>query len=339
LVRRLRIVPDAVTSESHDAFLVVRCHDERGVPLVLKYAAATDADARRRLANEAVLVKTLPARPQLRLLRYRDHGEGYLLTELDSGRLLRPGTVEGSVLVDIADALVQFQAIPVDPVRLGLVRTRGRVQRHVRVLVKHLVHLWPEWMGAADSSRCLAVLVRSLPGIMAGGVPSHGDFLPTNLLYHDEERVVTFTDLERFAPVDHPLVDVLALFTIEDGDITNWQWQRRFLHHYLANSSGVAGLDTRSPEFSSAYRGLLTLFLAYRLNEALVIMGAGRYFENGSKRAYVARKVGAALRGRAPSFGREMTPALQMRQQNLRRVLSRDGYGEHLAAMGLPIAS
>jgi hypothetical protein len=177
-----------------------------------------------------------------------------------------------------------------------------------------------------------------MPAILTRRVVCHGDFLPTNLLYHAEDRTVTITDLERFASADHPLFDVLALFTIEDGDITGWEWQRRFLHYFLAKSAQTLGLDPRSREFARAYRGILTFFLVYRLNEACISRTNSSYFDGRGKSGYVTRKLATLLRGRTAACEQsDPTSALRIRMLNLRRVLSSDGYLEHLDAMRLSL--
>jgi len=334
LLRRLQLTPDRVVSEARDTFVVARCRDRAGAPVVLKCAPSTSVEALRRLSNEALLLKHLRVRPPLRLLRYREHGDGYLVTEYDPGMLLTPQRVSAAdVHLAVADALVEFQSLRVDPARWGIVDIDRLTTGYYRVLVKHLLHAWPAHIGARDAARCLAIVRQALGAIRRHRVICHGDFLPTNLLYHPEDRTVTFTDLERFAGANHPLFDALALCTVADEELDAWDWQRAFLARYLARAT-VLRLDPRSREFADAYRGILVFFLVYRLSETRIELLKTSYFDGGGKRRYLRRKLGALAAGDTSAWREDrLTAALARRKRNLRLALSRPHFDEHLRRM------
>ncbi len=329
LLDRLRLMPEHVLSADGDSFVTLVCRDASGRRVVLKYVHGGSADAHRRLTNESRLVRHLPTRPPLRLLAWRDDGPGYLVTEYDAGRSLRPEGLDDGPLIDtIADALVEFQSIRVAPKATGIADREHAATYYLKVLSKHILHLWPDYLSAWEAARSLRAVSASLPAILSRRVPCHGDFLPTNLLYHADDRTVTFTDLEGFMSANHPLFDVLAFLTIGNHDITNWTWQPRFLRRYLSRGERTLGLDPRSRPFRSAYRGILTFFLVYRLNEARLGLAGTGYFDSLAKSTYVTRKAARLLAGRRDARGD--AAALAVRTRNLRGVLSSKGYGDHL---------
>jgi hypothetical protein len=233
----------------------------------------------------------------------------------------------------IAGALVEFQTIRADFRALGIVDRERVATYYLKVLLKHIVHLWPAHLSAADAARSVQAVTAALPAIRRSRVPCHGDFLPTNLLYHADEGRVTFTDLEGFMTANHPLFDVLALFTIQDGDLRCWSWQPRFLRFYLARASRSIDLDPLSSDFRDAYRGILIFFLVYRLNEARILLANTAYFDGIGRLDYLKRKAVNVMLGRPEAWRREAAAALEMRRQNLRRALSLECCRRHLDAM------
>src|SRR5204862_7871649 len=135
-----------------------------------------------------------------------------------------------------------------------------------------------------------AIVTRALPAIHRRRVICHGDLLPTNLLHHPDEDSVTFTDLEGFMSRNHPLFDLLAFFSIGGRDLMDWTWQRAFLARYLSGGGSALQLDPASKDYRDAYRGILTFFLVYRLNEERLLLSGGSYFESLGRRRFVARK-------------------------------------------------
>jgi hypothetical protein len=334
LLDRLRLTPDHALSADGDSFVTLRCHDESGRPVVLKYVSSSSPDAYRRLTNESRLLTGLPTRPPLRLLARRYDGPGYLVTDHDSGRLLRPERLDDDVmLATIADALVEFQSARIDAGAIGVVDREHRATYYFKVLFKHIIHLWPDHLSAAEALRAVALVSAALPAILSRRVPCHGDFLPTNLLYHAEDRSVTLTDLEGFMSANHPLFDVLALFTIYDKDIDRWNWQPRFLRCYLMRCAAAFGLDPASRHFRAAYRGILVFFLVYRLNETRIGLSRSKYFDGLGKVEYLKRKLAGLIRGQRGAGSTGAAAVLEVRKRNLRRVLSTKGYLAHLDAM------
>jgi|KBSSwiStaDraftv2_1062776.scaffolds.fasta_scaffold15347_2 Phosphotransferase enzyme family len=336
LLRQLGLSLDHVISGDGDSFVTLLCRDEQHAPVVLKYVRPdAPPDAYRRLNNEARLLQQVPTEWPLRLLRHRTSAAGYLVTELDSGRLLRPATMdEEQVVRGVATALALFQESARGQ-RLEGIRDRELAGRYyVKVLVKHLLHLWPEELSLWQCCRAIAIVVTALPAMLRRSAPAHGDFLPTNLLYHDGDGSVTFTDLEAFMRGAHPLFDVLAICTIDDREVVDWTWQAAFLRAYLGHVTGEARLNPQSAEFQRAYRGLLTFFLIYRLNEARVNAAAGRYFDGLSQPAFVWRRLTTMLRGvrHTPAAARR-GDGLDARRANVRRLLGRSAVRDHLRAM------
>jgi hypothetical protein len=339
LMKTLGLRTDTVLSDDGDSFVTILCRDENNRRAVLKYVRTGSPDAFRRLRNESQLIKHLGVRPPLRLLPYRTHGEGYLVTEYDPGILLWPDRFDDRVACGVADALRQFQALQPDVRALGLVDREHVGTYYLKVLTKHLLHLWPAHLSAADAARSLAIVSAALPAMLRRRVICHGDLLPTNLLHHPDDGSITFTDLEGFMCRNHPLFDVLAFFTISGRELTDWTSQRTFLARYLAGAASL-GLDPASQEYRDAYRGILTFFLVYRLNEERIFLSGSSYFESLGKRRFVARKaVGLALGRRTVWRDEGVGAALEIRKRNLRRALSPALFHEHLEAMHAPVAA
>jgi hypothetical protein len=340
LLKRLNLTRDAVISDDGDSFVTMSCHDADGRRVVLKYVHSGTADAHRRLRNEAALVKHLRVPPPLRLLAHRDDGPGYLVTEHDPGVLLRPDQPDAHVVHTIASALAQFQTIRPNLHELGI-RDREHVATYyLKVLLKHLLHLWPAHISAGEAARCQAMVIAALPAICRLQVICHGDFLPTNLLYHADDDSVTFTDLEGFMCRNHPLFDVLAFFTISGLDLMDWSWQRAFLARYLAAGARALGLDPDSRDYRQAYQGILVFFLVYRMNEERIGRCAGSYFDGLGKRRFLGRKLGQLVWGRRAAWrDDDKRDALAVRARNLRLALTPGGYRQHLEAMHSPMTA
>jgi hypothetical protein len=336
LLRQLGLSLGHVISGDGDSFVTLLCRDGEQAQVVLKYVRPdAPQDAYRRLDNETRLLQQVPTEWPLRLLRHRASAPGYLVTELDFGRLLRPTTMDDEQVVrGVAIALALFQESARGP-RLEGIRDREGIGRYyLKVLMKHLLHLWPEELSLWQCCRAMAIVIAALPTLLRRSAPAHGDFLPTNLLYHDSDGSVTFTDLEAFMRGAHPLFDVLAICTVDERDVSDWTWQAPFLRAYLGHVTGEARLDPQSAAFRRAYRGLLTFFLIYRLNEARLNAVAGHYFEGLSQRAFVWRKLTAMLRGvrHTPSALRR-DDGLDARRVNVRRLLQGSAVRDHLRAM------
>jgi hypothetical protein len=335
LLARLRLTTEGTICDTGDSFVTLRCRNETGSLVVLKYVSSGSLDAYRRLKNEALLLQHLPVRPPLRLLRLGSAGPGYLVTELDPGILLRPEDLhDRRVFNPIADALIEFQAIRTDVGGFGIVDREHMATYYLKVLLKHILHLWPAHLSAQEAASCMTIVTTSLPAILRTSVICHGDFLPSNLLFHPDDGTVTVTDLEGFMSRNHPLFDVMALFTMNDLDLARWDWQPLILLYYLEKTAGMLQLDPASREFNMAYRGVLISFLVYRLNEARIDLQHGAYFDGRGKRDYVVTKLIGLLQGH-PELWRDekMREALEVRKSNLRRMLSVSGYDEHLERM------
>ena len=337
LLKRLGLTCDSVISDEGDSFVTALCRDEQERRVVLKYVYSGAADAYRRLNNETLLVKHLPVRRPLRLLPHRADGRGYLVTDYDDGILLRRERLDAGdtrAVPVIADALAQFQTLGSDVRRLGVVDREHASTYFVKVLLKNLLHLWPAHISADEAARCLGILTSALPAIRRHRVICHGDLLPTNLLYHDNDVSVTFTDLEGFMSTNHPLFDVLAFFSISRLDLMDWKWQRAFLDRYLTSAADELGLDPASRDYSDAYRGILIFFLVYRLNEERILSSGGSYFDGLGKGRFLARKAAGLASGRRDAWRDDaMREQLEVRTRNLRRALSVAQYRDHLEAV------
>jgi hypothetical protein len=335
LLKELHLRCDSVISDEGDSFVTALCRDQHDERVVLKYVhSGGAADAYRRLNNETLLLKHLPVFKPLRLLPHRTDGRGYLVTDYDDGVLLRPERFDSGdtrAIPVIADALAQFQTIGSDVRGLGVVDREQAPTYFVKVLLKNLLHLWPAYLSAGEAAQCLAIVTAALPAIRRHRVICHGDFLPTNLLYHHNDASVTFTDLEGFMCANHPLFDVLALLSISRLDLMDWGWQRAFLDRYLTAAAGRLGLDPASPDYSRAYRGILIFFLVYRLNEERILATGGAYFDGLGKRQFLTRKaIGLASLRRDAWRDDVMREELAVRTRNLKRALSVAEYRKHL---------
>ena len=334
LVKKLGLEVDGILSEDGDEFLIARCHDGRRRPLVLKWVGESARKARERLDKEAWLVQRLSARHRLRFLGYQAHGPGYLLTDFDPGAPLNMETLAAGRVADhVADALAEFQDIPREAIRPRVSRT-FLPGYYLKGVVKHTLHLWPVHMTAGQVCQTLRIVLRSLVAMTSVRVLAHGDFLPSNVLHHVEDGTVTVTDLEQVG-TNHPLFDVLALATSGTGDITEWSWQRRFLHRYLDGAS-VWPTGRRSRRLLTAYRGILVFFMVYRLSEARINALHTTYFDGHSKSAFLRRRIVDLVRwrGRHPDEV-SIATALGIRRRNLACVLSAAGYRAHLQSVGL----
>jgi aminoglycoside phosphotransferase (APT) family kinase protein len=338
LLDRLGLAGERVISADGDSFVTLRCRDAVGRPLVLKRTRTGCRDTIRRLTNEALLCRDLPVGGPLRLLKYRDHGTGYLLTEFDEGRLLLPEQLDDEATIRaIVGALTRFQRIRLDLRRIGVVDREHPATYYLKVLLKHILHLWPAYISARDAARAVTIVTAALPAILRQRVICHGDFLPTNLLYHREDGSITLTDLEGFMTANHPLFDVVALFTMNDYDLTQWSWQRKFFRRYLDLAS-MSGLDPRSDAFVEAYRGILVFFLVYRLNEGRIALLDTAYFDGLGKQQYLKRKIKRLASGHhSVRRDPEIAEALETRTRNLQRVLSRRHFREHLRFLQEPV--
>jgi len=324
LLKRLGLEFDTIISDDGGSFVTMACHDAAGRRVVLKYLQRESVDARRRLHNETVLLKHLPARRPLRLLTHRGSGPEYLLTEFDSGTLLYPDALDSRTIETVAGALAHFQSMRPDLERCGIADREKLSTYYLKVLVKNLLHLWPAHISASEALRCQAIVSQALQAICRHSVICHGDFLPTNLLHHHEDDSVTFTDLEGFISANHPLFDVLAFCTISSLDLNDWKWQRQFLSHYFDATRQTLGLDPRARDYRTAYRGILIFFLVYRLSEQRMGLSGGAYFDGVGKRRFLVRKVRGLAAGRRASWHDDgVGAALDIRKRNLRRALSR----------------
>jgi aminoglycoside phosphotransferase (APT) family kinase protein len=338
LLAQLGLRLDKVLSDDGDSFVTVRCRDEADRRVVLKYVHSGSPDAHRRLKNETALIKHLRVRTPLRLPPHRNDGPGYLVTDYDSGTLLRPDRLDPHVVHTVARALAQFQTIRPNVRQLGVSDREHVATYYLKVLLKNLVHLWPAHVTAGEAARCQAILTTALPAICRQRVICHGDFLPTNLLYHSADDSVTFTDLEGFMCGNHPLFDVLAFCSISGLDLVDWQWQPSFLGRYLA-AGGAALLDPESREYRDVYYGILIFFLVYRLNEERIALGGGSYFDGLGKRRFIMRKFGQLAMGRRTAWHDDAaSDALNVRKRNLRRALAPALYREHMESMHSPLA-
>jgi thiamine kinase-like enzyme len=334
LLQRLGLETDSALSDDGDSFVTLLCRDEAGRRVVLKYVHSGSADAYRRLRNETLLFKRLQTRPPLRLLPHRADGDGYLVTDYDPGTLLWPDRFDDRVAATIARALHQFQTVEPDVRPFGVVDRERLTTYYLKVLTKHLLHLWPAHISARDAAHSLAIVTSALPAIHSRRVICHGDLLPTNLLYNADDGSITFTDLEGFMCGNHPLFDVMAFFSISGRPLQDWSWQRLFLAEYLRAGGATLALDPSSKEYRDAYRGILVFFLVYRLNEARNLLTGSSYFENLGKRRFVARKAVGLATGRREIWRDDQVGAgLDVRKENLRRALSQTGFNEHLEAM------
>ena len=306
---------------------------------MLKYCRSAAPDALRRLRNEALLTRGLAVRPPLRVLRHYADGPGYLLTCFERGEALGPQHLgDPALMAKIADALAVFQSLGDVVQTLGVSRRETTRRFLLKVMAKHLLHLWPSHLSLAQGLTALRLLRQGLADIDAVSVPCHADLLPTNMLRDADSDAVVFMDLEGFILAHHPLYDVLSFFTIDARPVEQWDWQADFLRRYLAQPPAAERLTPTSPAFVHVYRALFAFLLVYRYNEACINAVDGRYFNGGSKTAFVAAKLLRLLTG----SGLVTPPArldgeLATRRNNLRHALDTTAFHLHLARM-LPAA-
>ena len=323
------------TLDGNEDFLTLLCETADGRQQVLKYCRSGAPDALRRLRNEALLTRGLAVRPPLRVLRHCAAGAGYLLTTFERGEALGPQHLGNSELMaKIADALAVFQSLGETVQTLGVSRRETTRRFLLKVMAKHLLHLWPSHLSLAQGLTALRLLWQGLADIDAVSVPCHADLLPTNMLRDADSDAVVFMDLEGFILAHHPLYDVLSFFTIDARPVEQWDWQADFLRHYLAQPPAAERLTPNSPAFVRAYRALLAFLLVYRYNEACINAVDGRYFNGGSKRAFVVAKLLRLLTGSGLLTPRaRLDGELATRRNNLRHALDTTAFRLHLARM------
>jgi len=335
LLAEQQLTAERPISDDGDSFVTLLCRDAMGERVVLKYVRPdAPADAYRRLRNEALLMQKVRTEWPLRLLRHRASGAGYLVSELDRGRLLRPAGMDNErVARAVATSLAVFQDACRGDVLAQVQEREPAGVYYLKVLGTHLLHLWPSALGTWECLRATAIVIAALPWMLKRSAPAHGDCLPTNLLYHDDDDSVTFTDLESFTRANHPLFDALALCTVDERELSEWSWQPVFLRSFLTHVTGSGRLNPQSKEFRRAYRGILTFFLVYRLNEARVGHAGGRYFDGLGRSAFIRRRLAALLGRRTPGPAASWPESLETRRRNLRRVLPASGFRAHLQSM------
>lgn len=321
--------------DANQDFLTLRCKADDGELRVLKYCSSNSPDALRRLRNEALLTRELKVRSPLRLLRYRAHGDGYMVTAFEHGAPLGPQHLgDPSLMPRIADALAVLQALGS---AVGALDVRGRESRRRflrKVLTKHLLHLWPRHLGLRDAFRAWSLLRAGLDDIDAVSVPCHADLLPTNMLRDAEGDDIVLIDLEGFIPAHHPLYDVLSFFTVDARPLEQWDWQAAFLARWRSQAPATTLLATNSASFVRAYRALLTFLLVYRYNEARINQQDGLYFDGGSKARYVLLKLLQLVSGVWLLTPRVvLDTSLAVRRDNLRHALDSTCFATHLAGM------
>lgn len=323
------------TLDGNEDFLTMLCAHADGRQQVLKYCRSNAPDALRRLRNEALLTRHLAVRPPLRVLRHCADGPGYLITDFEAGEALGPQHLgDAELMPKIADALAVFQSLGACVQSLGVTRRETTRRFLLKVMAKHLLHLWPSHLGLAQGVRAWRLLWAGLTDIDAVSVPCHADLLPTNMLRDADSTDVLFIDLEGFIVAHHPLYDVLSFFTIDARPVSAWDWQVSFLQRYLRQPPAADSLTPSAPAFARAYRALLTFLLVYRYNEACLNAVGGRYFNGGSKRAYVLAKLLRLFSGIGLLTPRaQLNDELATRRDNLRHALDSKAFAEHLSRM------
>ena len=324
-----------VRLDVNEDFLTLRCHADDGELRVLKYCCSNSPDALRRLRNEALLTRDLKVRPPLRLLHYRAHGDGYMVTAFEAGAALGPQHLGDPLLMPrIADALAIFQSLEG---AVSALDVRGRESRRrflLKVLTKHLLHLWPRHLGLRDAYRAWSVVRAGLDDIDAASVPCHADLLPTNMLRDAHGDDIVLIDLEGFILAHHPLYDVLSFFTVDARPLEQWDWQAAFLARWRAQAPAATLVATNSAGLARAYRALLAFLLVYRYNETRINEFDGRYFDGGSKAGYVLVKLAQLLSGVGLLIPRaRLNTNLAVRRDNLRHALDSACFATHLAGM------
>jgi thiamine kinase-like enzyme len=312
------------TLDENDAFVVSLCRSASGEALVVKWIRGDSPDATRRLRNEVRVLRGLAAHPALRLLEYCSHGPDHLVTRFDPGTLLQPADLhDAAVSHAVLDALTALQSATArieveDRERLGFY--------YVKVMVKHLLHLVPEHVGWAQALRSLRIVVAGLPAIGRRTVLCHGDFIPTNFLYGGEGSV-TLTDFEGCMSGNHPFFDLIALLTIEESPVEEWDWQPAAVRAYLDAAKGAIGGDVLAPDLRAAWRAIFVFYAVYRLNETVINAAGKRYFDGASRGPWLFGRLLRMLGMRSRAEVGE--PAVvAIRKRNLMRVLDpNDGFG------------
>ena len=332
ILRELHLTAEQVM-ERNENFLLLKCADQSNRVLVLKYSHSPESgQGRARINKEAALVKNLKPDKPLRFLKYYADGQNFLVTEFEEGELLLPNSnYEEPLRKSVADALIKFQLLGIVPTAIGVKQETGLRMFYIKGLIKHLLHLCPDYVSLSDSFRCLWILLSSLPPLGETRVICHGDLLPTNLIYKAAEKEIVFTDLESFLSENHPLYDVLSFCTADDAAIWEWNWQKRFIEYYLERTKGVFHFDRNAGDFRKVLRALLVFLLVYRLNESRVNLEGTTYFDGLAKLKYVLRKVRRLL-ARAFFSVSAGSPQekLATRRENLKTVLSKNLFARHV---------
>lgn len=332
ILRQLQLTAEQVM-ERNENFLLLKCADQRNRAFVLKYSHSPESrQGRARINKEAALVKYLKPDKPLRFLKYYAHGENFLVTEFEEGETLVPDCdYDEALRKSVADALIKFQLVGITPTAIGVKQETGLRMFYIKGLMKHLLHLCPDYVGLSDSFRCLWILISSLPLLGKTRVICHGDLLPSNLIYKAAEKEIVFTDLESVLSENHPLYDVLSFCTVDDAAIWKWNWQKRFIEYYLERTKGVFHFDPNAHDFRKVLRALLVFLFVYRLNESRVNVEGTTYFDGLAKLKYVLRKVRHLL-ARA-CFGVSVgcpQEKLEPRKENLKAVLSKHLFTRHV---------
>ena len=332
ILRELQLTAEQVM-EKNENFLLLKCADQSNRAFVLKYSHSPESrQGRARINKEAALVKNLKPDKPLRFLKYYAHGENFLVTEFEEGELLLPDVdYEEALRKSVADALIKFQLLGIVPTAIGVKQETGLRMFYIKGLMKHLLHLCPDYVGLSDSFRCLWILISSLPLLAKTRVICHGDLLQTNLIYKAAEKEIVFTDLESFLSENHPLYDVLSFCTVDDAAIWEWNWQKRFIEYYLERTKAVFHFDSNAGDFRKVLRALLVFLFVYRLNESRVNLEGTTYFDGLAKLKYVLRKVRRVLARAFFSASAACPQAkLEPRKENLKTVLSKELFTRHI---------
>jgi len=332
ILRELQLTAERVM-ERNENFLLLKCADQRNRALVLKYSHSPESrQGRARINKEAALVKNLKPDKPLRFLKYYAHGENFLVTEFEEGETLLPDfDYDEALRKSVAEALIKFQLMDIVPTAIGVKQETGLRMFYIKGLMKHLLHLCPDYVGLSDSFRCLWILISSLPLLAKTRVICHGDLLPSNLIYKAAEKEIVFTDLESFLTENHPLYDVLSFCTVDDATIWKWNWQKRFIEYYLERTKGVFHFDRNDGDFRKVLRALLVFLFVYRLNESRVNLEGTTYFDGLAKLNYVRRKVRRVLARVFFSASAGCPQAkLETRKENLKTVLSKNLFTRHV---------
>ncbi|MBI4524229.1 MAG: phosphotransferase [Deltaproteobacteria bacterium] len=327
--------------EKNENFLLLKCADPTDRRLVLKYSHSGVKDASARLQNEAVLIRNLQAARPLRLLQYYSHGPDYLVTEFEEGDLLLPNSdYRETIRQCVADALIKFQVTPIRVKKAGVRQKTCMKSFYLKGLLKHLLHLWPDFVSLSEAMQCLRILISALPAMGKNPVICHGDFLPTNLLFKAEQQEVVFTDLEGFQAKNHPFYDVLSFCTIDDCDLWQWKWQKQFIRYYLERTEALFSLEPASRSFKDALRGILIFLLVYRMNETRIGLRKTTYFDGLGKLRYASKRfrnlLFCSVGDCRPNFANR---SMRLRKNNLEAVLSSRsflGYLDWLLEVRLP---